>query len=64
MKQPKRTYDEMNLVAARHILDAPERFGGVDGFPACWARLFMKRLENERRVVRNSTYDAPREVSA
>jgi len=47
MKEAKRTFDEMNLAVAKQILQSPESFGGAEGFPACWARLFMARLQNE-----------------
>ena len=37
-------HDRRNLEAARFILDQPEQFGGVEAFPAVWARLVVGRL--------------------
>lgn len=58
MRRPKRSYDEMNRLAAERILSAPELFGGLTGFPAVWSRMLLARLENERWAIRKPLYDA------
>lgn len=50
--QVRNGYSRNNEAAARLILERPWLYGGEQSFPCLWARLALRRIENDRRVSR------------
>jgi hypothetical protein len=52
-----RLHEERNRETAQTILAAAYRFGGTDAFPAIWARLYLKRFEDARKLCLRTTHE-------